>query len=198
MPENTQNQSNLPSSPCRQNLTACTSVHLLRSAMARTRGAQSSSPSSRKRAAPKTPPKEPSSEPQASQPPPTDSQIPSGMAPEVLIRHPMLTQPPIEGNLDCRASHSTSSSVLMQPLSDFSPSSGLPSIAPEPTVIHFTIDGRHGILGARHIAEALRIPYEPASPEDYQSGLTFPERDSSYSVQRGIHTPISDEEGAPS
>ncbi|RVW81001.1 hypothetical protein CK203_054641 [Vitis vinifera] len=38
----------------------------------------------------------------------------------------------------------------------------------EPTVIHFTIDGRHGILGARHIAEALRIPYEPASPEDYR------------------------------
>ncbi|KAL6328468.1 hypothetical protein AAG906_038343 [Vitis piasezkii] len=23
----------------------------------------------------------------------------------------------------------------------------------DPTVIHFTIDGRHGILGARHIAE---------------------------------------------
>nr|CAN76741.1 hypothetical protein VITISV_002566 [Vitis vinifera] len=32
----------------------------------------------------------------------------------------------------------------------------------DPTVIHFTIDGRHGILGARHIAEALHIPYEPA------------------------------------
>ncbi|RVW18365.1 hypothetical protein CK203_108310 [Vitis vinifera] len=30
----------------------------------------------------------------------------------------------------------------------------------DPTVIHFTIDGRHGILGARHIAKALRIPYE--------------------------------------
>ena len=38
----------------------------------------------------------------------------------------------------------------------------------DPTVIHFTIDGRHGILGARHIAEALRIPYEPARPEDYR------------------------------
>ena len=32
----------------------------------------------------------------------------------------------------------------------------------DPTIIHFTIDGCHGILGARHIAEALRIPYEPA------------------------------------
>ena len=48
-------------------------------------------------------PEGPSSEPQASQPPPTDSQILSGMAPEVLIKRPMLTQPPIEGNLDCRA-----------------------------------------------------------------------------------------------
>ena len=30
-----------------------------------------------------------------------------------------------------------------------------------PTLIHFTIDGRHGILGARQIAEALQIPFEP-------------------------------------
>ena len=29
-----------------------------------------------------------------------------------------------------------------------------------PNVIHFSIDGCHGILGARHIAEALHIPYE--------------------------------------
>ncbi|KAL6312661.1 hypothetical protein AAG906_024459 [Vitis piasezkii] len=36
------------------------------------------------------------------------------------------------------------------------------------TVIHFTIDGHHRILGARHIAE------------------------------RGIHTPLSVEDGAPS
>ncbi|KAL6312844.1 hypothetical protein AAG906_022593 [Vitis piasezkii] len=36
-------------------------------------------------------------------PPTTESQIPSGMTPEVIIRQPMVTQPPIEGNLDCRA-----------------------------------------------------------------------------------------------
>ncbi|RVW63633.1 hypothetical protein CK203_056928 [Vitis vinifera] len=35
----------------------------------------------------------------------------------------------------------------------------------DPTVIHFTIDGRHGILGARHIVEALHIPYEPIPTE---------------------------------
>ncbi|KAL6323739.1 hypothetical protein AAG906_002207 [Vitis piasezkii] len=40
--------------------------------------------------------------------------------------------------------------------------------ARDPTLIHFTIDERHGILGARHIAEALHIPYEPARLEDYR------------------------------
>ena len=49
------------------------------------------------------PPSEPSTEPQPSQPPAIKSQIPLGMTPEVLIRCPMVTQPPIEGNLDCRA-----------------------------------------------------------------------------------------------
>ena len=38
----------------------------------------------------------------------------------------------------------------------------------DPTIIHFTINGRHGILGARHIVEALRIPYKPTCPEDYR------------------------------
>ena len=38
----------------------------------------------------------------------------------------------------------------------------------DPTLIHFTIDGQHGILGACHIAEALHIPYEPSHFEDYR------------------------------
>ena len=49
------------------------------------------------------PSSEPPSEPQQSQPPATKSQIPSGMTLEVVIRRLMVTQPPIEGNLDCRA-----------------------------------------------------------------------------------------------
>ena len=49
------------------------------------------------------PSSEPPSEPQSSQPPPTESQILAGMTPEVLIRRPMVTQAPIEGNSDCRA-----------------------------------------------------------------------------------------------
>ncbi|RVW32079.1 hypothetical protein CK203_102388 [Vitis vinifera] len=32
-----------------------------------------------------------------------EPQIPAEIAPEEIIRRPMLTQPPIEGNLDCRA-----------------------------------------------------------------------------------------------
>ncbi|RVW76939.1 hypothetical protein CK203_055567 [Vitis vinifera] len=46
---------------------------------------------------------EPPAELQKHQPPLSKSQIPSRIATEVLIRCPMLTQPPIEGNLDCRA-----------------------------------------------------------------------------------------------
>ena len=33
-----------------------------------------------------------------------------------------------------------------------------------PTTIHFSIDGRQGILEARHVVEALHIPYEPVDP----------------------------------
>ncbi|RVW82123.1 hypothetical protein CK203_052501 [Vitis vinifera] len=42
-------------------------------------------------------------EPKEPQPPLPEPQIPSEIAPEEVIRRPMLTQPPIEGNLDCRA-----------------------------------------------------------------------------------------------
>ena len=44
-----------------------------------------------------------SSAPPQPQPPTIESLIPTEMTPEVIIRRPMVTQPPIEGNLDCRA-----------------------------------------------------------------------------------------------
>ncbi|RVW70592.1 hypothetical protein CK203_065129 [Vitis vinifera] len=108
-------------------------------AMAKTRGAKTSSPSGRPRAPREAPvqgsmtepsqplaippsvddtplsshppkkkarisaplePSKPSSEPQ---PLAIKSQILSGMTPKVVIRRPMVTQPPIKGNLDCRA-----------------------------------------------------------------------------------------------
>ena len=113
----------------------------------------------------------------------------------------MVTQPPIEGNLDYRARPFHSELCfymetfreqpelrdsfrllqryhlehLMTPRDFFYPRVALDFYQSmttrrvrDPTVIHFTIDGRHGILGARTIAEALHIPYEPTSPEDFR------------------------------
>ena len=144
----------------------------------------------------------PAKKPQPSQTPARESQIPSGMTPEVAIRCPMVTQPPIEGNLDCkvRPFHSelcfdiTTFRIhpelresfrllqryhrehLLTPRDFFYPRVALDfyqsmttNQVRDPTVIHFTIDERHGILGARHIAEALHIPYEPACPEDFRA-----------------------------
>ncbi|KAL6322015.1 hypothetical protein AAG906_003157 [Vitis piasezkii] len=163
--------------------------------MARTRGAKSSSrqaarglhqrphPRLHIRASATTahppPPSQPSSEPQPSQPPPLDSQIPSGMTPEVLIRRPMLTQPPIEGNLGCRLGLSTRALLWRG---------------------HFRTSAHWGLLPSAPEAhsEALRIPYEPARLEDYRVGLILPEQYSSYYIRRGIHRPVSPEEGAPS
>ena len=58
----------------------------------------------------------------------------------------------------------------------------------DPTVIHFTIDGRHGILGARYIAEALRIPYEPARLEDYRVWDHSSQSDMVHILSRGMST----------
>ena len=58
----------------------------------------------------------------------------------------------------------------------------------DPTVIHFTIDGRYGILGARHIAEALHIPYEPVSPADFKEWSHFSQRDMVRILSRGTST----------
>ena len=55
----------------------------------------------------------------------------------------------------------------------------------DPTLIHFTIDGRHGILGARHIAEALHIPYEPARLEDYRVWTNPPQLEMVHILSRG-------------
>ena len=46
-----------------------------------------------------------------------------------------------------------------------------------PTAIHFIIDGRRGILEARHIAEALHIPYEPMDPTDFREWSSISQRD---------------------
>ncbi|RVW84663.1 hypothetical protein CK203_044589 [Vitis vinifera] len=58
----------------------------------------------------------------------------------------------------------------------------------DPTVIHFSIDGRHGILGARHIPEALHIPYEPTHPDDYRVWAHPSQSDMVHILSRGIST----------
>ena len=45
------------------------------------------------------------------------------------------------------------------------------------TAIHFSIDGRHGVLEARHIAEALQIPYEPENPSAFRQWSPVSQRD---------------------
>ncbi|RVW18455.1 hypothetical protein CK203_105244 [Vitis vinifera] len=68
-----------------------------------------------------------------------------------------------------------------------------------PTLIHFTIDGRHGILGARHIAEALQIPFEPtqfdnfrawANPTELRWCAPFPEELQIDHILRGELPPV--------
>ncbi|KAL6346938.1 hypothetical protein AAG906_005998 [Vitis piasezkii] len=48
---------------------------------------------------------------------------------------------------------------------------------PSPTSIHFTIDGRHGTLEAKHIAEALQIPFEPVDPSVFRQWSPLSQRD---------------------
>ena len=143
------------------------------------------------------------------------------MTSEVVIRRPMVTQPPIEGNLDCRARPFHSELCfdiatfrlqpelrdsfhllqryhmehLMTPRDFFYPRVALDFYqfttthqVRDPTVIHFTIDGHHGILGARHIVEAIRIPYEPAHPEDYRVWTHPSQRDIVHIMSRGAST----------
>ena len=57
-----------------------------------------------------------------------------------------------------------------------------------PNVIYFTIDGRHGVLGARHIVEALHIPYEPMSPTNFKEWSHFSQRDMVRILSRGTST----------
>ena len=118
----------------------------------------------------------------------------------------MVTQPPIKGNLDCRARpfhselcfdmetfrqqselkdsfhllHRYHLEHLMTPRDFFYPRVALDFYqsmttrrVQDSTVIHFIIDGRHGILRAKHIAKALYIPYKPVSPAYYREWAHF-------------------------
>ena len=53
------------------------------------------------------------------------------------------------------------------------------------TAIHFSIDGRQGILEARHIAEALHIPYKPVEPAHFREWSPISQRDMVHILSRG-------------
>ncbi|KAL6321888.1 hypothetical protein AAG906_035594 [Vitis piasezkii] len=71
---------------------------------------------------------------------------------------------------------SLSSETLMAYYRDFYQSMTTCGV-PSPTSIHFTIDGRHGILEARDIVEALQIPFEPVDPSAFFQWSPVSQRD---------------------
>ncbi|RVW63647.1 hypothetical protein CK203_056907 [Vitis vinifera] len=54
-----------------------------------------------------------------------------------------------------------------------------------PTTIHFSIDGHQGILEARHIAEALHIPFQPEDPTHFRQWSPISQRDMVCILSRG-------------
>ena len=137
---------------------------------------------------------------------PADSQRSSGIATEAIIKRPMVTATPIEGNSDYRARSFHSElyfdieairqqpelrdsfgllqryhlECLMTPKEFFYPRVAIDFYqsmttqgAQSPTTIHFSIDGRQGILEVRHIAEALHIPYQSDDPAHFRQWSLF-------------------------
>ncbi|KAL6329284.1 hypothetical protein AAG906_015488 [Vitis piasezkii] len=140
-------------------------------------------------------PQEKAQEPQAPIPEP---QIATEAPLEEVIRRPMLPQPPIEGNLDCRtrAFHSE----LCFDLAAFRVRPELAQsfqllrryhmehlLAPRdffyPRIA--TDFYQHGILGARHIAEALQIPFEPTQFDNFKAWTNPTELEMVNALSRG-------------
>ncbi|KAL6325921.1 hypothetical protein AAG906_038412 [Vitis piasezkii] len=97
--------------------------------------------------------------------PPADSELPFALSPESIIKRPMVTTRLIEGNSDCRARPFHSELHFDKE-----------AMRQYPIVIHFNIDGCPGVLEARHIAEALQIPYEETSTDSVLLRKELPPR----------------------
>ena len=54
-----------------------------------------------------------------------------------------------------------------------------------PTVIHFSIDGRPGVLEARNIAKTLQIPYELEDPSAFRQWSPVSQRDMVHILSKG-------------
>nr|CAN62950.1 hypothetical protein VITISV_027607 [Vitis vinifera] len=167
--------------------------------MARTRRAKSSSPLSRKKSLRKEPVPDPvfepssggrplqkrprveSSEPidltkQSPEPSPVPTPVPSPISSPI--------QPPVPSPAP-QAEPQEPQPPLLEP--QIPVEIALEEVR-NPTLIHFTIDGRHGILGARHIAEALRIPYEPSHFDDFRAWTSHTELEMVHTLSRGAAT----------
>ena len=57
-----------------------------------------------------------------------------------------------------------------------------------PTAIHFSIDGRPSVFEARHIAEALQIPYELDDPSVFHYWFPISQRDMVHILSRRTST----------
>ena len=57
-----------------------------------------------------------------------------------------------------------------------------------PTTIHFSIDGRPGVLEVRLIAEALQIPYESEDPSAFLQWSPVAQRDMVHILSKGTST----------
>ncbi|RVW18179.1 hypothetical protein CK203_106890 [Vitis vinifera] len=112
------------------------------------------------------------------------------MSPEAVIKWTMVSVLPIEGNSDCRA-RPFHFEHLMTPREFFYPRVALDFYQSmtthstrSPTAIHFTLMGVKGILEARHVEEALHIPYEPMDPVDFREWSPISQRDMVHILSR--------------
>ncbi|RVW78755.1 hypothetical protein CK203_059335 [Vitis vinifera] len=135
------------------------------------------------------PSSEPPSKPQPSQPPPTQSQIPSCMTPECLSGVHAKAQGLLPSTAEVPyGAFADSQGFFLSPCSN-----GLLLVhdhTPGPRSYCYPLHHRRTscILGARHIAEALRIPYEPARPEDYRVWTHPAQSDIVHIMSRGAST----------
>ncbi|KAL6322872.1 hypothetical protein AAG906_020907 [Vitis piasezkii] len=123
------------------------------------------------------PPTSPPPEPSVRCVPPKRARTSGPGETSIIIKRPMVTTSPISGNSDCRAKpfHSEfyfDMEAIRQVVMDFYQSmttQGAQSLI----AIHFSIDGRQGILEARHIAEALHIPFQPEDLKQFRHRSTI-------------------------
>ncbi|RVW39716.1 hypothetical protein CK203_114030 [Vitis vinifera] len=113
-----------------------------------------------------------------------------GPGSRVLESHPMhLSQSQLQRNLGFQWTclpRPLSEALRQQP--ELRDSFRLLQRSPQSYPHPVTIDGRQGAIGARHIAEALHIPYEPVFQADFSEWSSFSQSDMVRILFRGTST----------